>query len=629
MAREKTELVLIFAVLVFVCLMGISKIGDYDIFYHLSTGKHIVETGSIIHPEDPFTFTSTGAMPANEWLGDVIFYGIHGLSGIDGLIIFKAVLLTLLFYLLYLNMVLISTEGQRNKYVFLLVLILAAYALRYRMFVRPFIFEYLFLALYFYILNIYKFKKGNYLLLLPVFQVIWVNVHPSNILGLAVPALYFVAEGLTHFRAKPPHDKKRLLHLGLAVLTVAAASLLNPYGYKVFIFPFLVTGSELYMQNIDEFQPLRLSSLVGYGFRYTWAFSFLLVSAVIIFLYQRRKLDLTELLTFLFFLFMLVKGIRFTAEFSIAVAPIVAGGYSGMLSRPGREYAQRYKGLLCGLFLAALSVIFYASIYNSKIYAFGLGLKDRVFPVKAVEFLTENGIRGNMYNSIGYGGYLGWKFFPGKKVYIDGRWEIYEQAFILDTLEARTNPDVWDGIVEAHDIDWVILEYSRDYSGKERMNHLAVNPRWALVYWDRVAMVYSKRGSRNEELIKRFGYEYIRPNYYNPSYLDKVFTSKRGVEGALRELNRNISINPDNEESHMALAYIYYRLGMRDKEMKEMETALKINPRLSFVHSALGEMFLERGDIERAEDKFKDALNIDPDNKVALSGLKRLKSLKK
>jgi Tfp pilus assembly protein PilF len=42
----------------------------------------------------------------------------------------------------------------------------------------------------------------------------------------------------------------------------------------------------------------------------------------------------------------------------------------------------------------------------------------------------------------------------------------------------------------------------------------------------------------------------------------------------------------------------------------------------------LGEIFLERRDFERAEDKFKDALKIDPDNKVALSGLKRLESLK-
>lgn len=107
MTRKRTDLILLCVALLFVFLMGISKIGDYDIFYHLSTGKHIVETGSIVHPEDPFTFTSIGAMPTNEWLGDVIFYGIHELSGVAGLIVFKAILITFLFYLLYLNMRLI------------------------------------------------------------------------------------------------------------------------------------------------------------------------------------------------------------------------------------------------------------------------------------------------------------------------------------------------------------------------------------------------------------------------------------------------------------------------------------------------------------------------------------------
>jgi tetratricopeptide (TPR) repeat protein len=627
MAKEKTQLILLSAVFLFVFLMGITKIGDYDIFYHLCTGKHIVETGSIKHPEDPFTFTSIGSMPTNEWLAEVIFYGIQELSGIGGLIFFKAALITLLFYILLLNMRLISTGGRWNNYIFFLVLITAAYAIRMRMFVRPFVFEYLLLALCFYVLNLYKFKKRNYLFMLPIFQVLWVNVHPSNILGMAVPSIYLVAGGLKYLlEGRSSQDKKWLFQLCLAVLAVGAASLINPNGYKVFTFPFMVTGQEFY--DIAEFQQLSFSSLIGYGFRYTWGFSLLLVSAAIIFLYKWRKPDLTELLIFFFFLLMLVKGIRFTAEFSIAVAPIVARGYSGMVSRPGARYAKVHEGLLCGFILAALVVVFYASIYNSKIYAFGLGLKDRVFPENAVDFLKENGIRGNMYNSQVYGGYLSWRFFPDKKVFIDGRWEIYEQAFISDSLEARNNPDVWERVVKKHDIDWVILEYSRDYSGKERINHLVGDPRWALVYWDRVAVVYARRGSRNEEFIKMFEYKYTRPNDYNPAYLRSVFNVRGGVERALGELDRNVSISPDNEEAHLALAYMYYMLGMRKKEMEELENALKINPQLSFVHSALGEILLERGDLKGAEDRFKDALKIEPDNKVAISGLKRLGNLK-
>jgi len=164
MTKKETEpIILLSAALLFIFLMGILKVADYDVFFHLATGKHILETGQIIHSPDPFSYTSANPMSVATWLTGVVFYEVQNLSGIDGLIIFNAAIITLMFLVLYLNMRAISSESSWNKYLFPLMLLITAFALRMWFFIRPFIFEFLLLSLYFYILNQYRFKGKNYM----------------------------------------------------------------------------------------------------------------------------------------------------------------------------------------------------------------------------------------------------------------------------------------------------------------------------------------------------------------------------------------------------------------------------------------------------------------------------------
>lgn len=626
MIKERADAIVLLSIsLLFIFLMGISKNADYDIFFHLATGKYILETGQISHSQDPFSFTSTNPMSTTSWLAEIIFYKTHTLFGMEGLTILKAFVITLAFFALYLNMRAIVKEHSLDTCIFVLALVITAFAIRVRLFIRPFIFEFLLLALSFYILNLYRMKKENYLFLLPLFQIIWVNVHPSNITGIIVPLIVLFGEGVKYLmRWNALLDKRQLSILGLITLLVIIASLVNPMGYKALSFPFTLTGQEIYMANIDEWQPLKMEYLIGYSFRYTWGFSLLSILAVIVFLYQRGNIDLTELIIFCLFLFLAMRRMRFTAEFAIAIAPIVARGLVDMASRLSLHRIKFYKSVISGGLIAALSLIFYVSILNSKTYAFGLGSKERAFPEKAVDFLIENNIQGNMYNSLGYGGYLMWRFFPKQKVFIDGRGEVYDGIFYKDYLDAHFNSDVWKRVVDRYKIDWVILEYSRDWNRKERIAHLIDNPEWSLIYWDRVARVYAKRHSTNDHIIKKFEYKYARPNDLNPTYLNSYLSQREMAEEVIREFKRNLSINPNNEEAHLSLSYIYYSFGMRNEEFEEMKKVVEINPDIGFAHAALGEMYMQMGNLKTAEDEFIKALEIDPDDRAATAGLKRL-----
>ena len=79
---------------------------DYDFWWHIATGRYIVETGSL--PEkDLFSYTSTLAENKNVfpvwenfilkqyWLSQIIFYLIYDYTGPKGIIILRTVLLVL------------------------------------------------------------------------------------------------------------------------------------------------------------------------------------------------------------------------------------------------------------------------------------------------------------------------------------------------------------------------------------------------------------------------------------------------------------------------------------------------------------------------------------------------------
>ncbi len=658
---SRHEKILFPVLVVFVFLAGLSKIGDYDIFFHLRTGSEMLSSGRLSHAIDPFALSTSSPMSNTAWLSDIIFYIVHSASGVWGLVVFKALVIAAVFYVLLGIMRLLSRQQGRggNAFVFFAMLVVTVFAIRMRMFVRPFIFEYLFLALSLYLLQTWRVKaesgvekrrkaRRNFLILLPVIQVFWTNMHPSCIVGIALAGIFLTAEAGRFVFQRSQFSRKRLLTFLTATVLVVIATLISPRGIEAIIFPFTHTGKGLYMANIAEWQPLTFAHLTGYNLRYTWGFCVLALACVVSFLYRllhrNEKVELTEVLLFLVFLVMAIKRIRFTAEFSIVLAPVAATGISKIVNsisrkvkdgggRQSQEQESEARGagqhrpaltclsVVCVLLLA---LVFYVSIFKSTTYAFGAGLKKRVFPVTAVNFLIENGIKGNMYNSLGYGGYLMWRMYPEHKVFIDGRNEVYSQDFYSDYLEAHTDSHIFQKVVRKYNIDWVILEYSRDYSRKERMPHLASNPNWALVYFDRVAMVYARRGPVNRELINNYEYKYIRPNDLNPSYLTPALTTVDGVQGAIAEFKSNLRINPDNEESHIGLAYLYYRARMHGKERKEWEAVVRINPNLVFARVALGELLLQEGDKEGGRREFRAALKIKPGDKAALRGLSRL-----
>src|SRR5690606_14580816 len=77
-------------------------------------------------------------------------------------------------------------------------------------------------------------------------------------------------------------------------------------------------------------------------------------------------------------------------------------------------------------------------------------------PVEAASFLAEAPPR-RMFNAYNWGGYLMFAA-PDVPVYVDGRTDLYDDAFLRDYLRIMTVQDGWEDKLAAHDIDTLVIE---------------------------------------------------------------------------------------------------------------------------------------------------------------------------
>lgn len=602
--------------------MGAVKIGDYDVWFHLKAGGYILKTGAINHL-DPFSYTTTDLpWPVHSWLAAVAYYLAYSVSGIGGLILFNAALITASFFIIYLTMRLFTDDNE--AFIFgAAVLIIAAFAIRFRMWVRPHVFEFLFISLSIYILNLYKTKGRNRLYLLPVIQMLWANTHGSHVLGLIIPSIYLAGGVAQNIIFKDPATAPISRHSFYLTITIAANTLMtlvNPDGYHTLISSFSILSP--YMQNINEFQPLQLHHFWGFELRYTWGFLVILILGVAGFIYNYKRSDVTDLLLFAAFLLMAIKGIRYIAEFAIVGSPIIFKNLSGPAKR---LFGNKERALG---WAAAASLVFgvTALVASSKTYAAGLGVKDNIFPDKAIEFIEKTGIRGNIYNSYAFGDYILWK--TDRKVFIHGhsRSEVFPEAFYKEYLDSHTSEEAWKSITEKYDVSYTLLEYYlTDYGGKETVPHLSGNPEWVPVYWDGNAIVYVKKDGKNNEVIEKYGLRLIRPNYLDFTYVSHYV--ENGLSDSLiKEFDRLIAISPENEEAYLGRAFVHFLSGKKNYPyaMRDLRKAIDINPAQAMSRSALGLIYLRQRDFDNARASFKAALELDPEDLAAKQGMKEL-----
>ena len=565
-------------VIAFALLMAIEKVHNNDIWWHLKTGQWILETGKI-PVTDPFTFTTPeAAWTPHYWLSDVLFAVVFRVSGIGGLILFKALVIAAAFFSMYRLMV---RQGV-NLLVAVAVVMLAVFIGHFRFLLRPHVFMFLLSAAFFWVLSLGGGQRKLKLLWLLPLMLLWVNLHGSFFLGLVLTGCLLAEKLLTTgYRRIQKKDATTTwpAFLMLVLVLLCGTTLLNPFGTNLLRW----IATDFALKNIAYTFQVEEHMALTWGQHPLW-WGFMLVTAVS-FPLAYRKARLFHLLVFAATSFLAIKGVRFVALAAILQAPILGYNLQALLDRaPGGKW-RRKRGLQAALAILLLTIggtlLFKRSFADYTVHRFGLGINETRFPQAAVHFLRELNPAGNIYNSWPMGGYLLWEL-PERKIFLDGRY-LAAQLELMAQLNTMTETEI-EVLFKRFDIRAAIL--SRKDS--RLAAYFSRSRDFRLAYFDDSALLYLGKDALPPQKMKDFTFlTLLHPETFDFSYLTEFARSPMAPR-VENELRRALTLAPHSFQAHFLLAFFLEITGRNAEALEQYLLAGRANPRLAFVHYDLG-----------------------------------------
>lgn len=461
-------------IILFVALftMAVREAADPDMWWHLATGRYILEQ-RIIPRHDVFSYT----VPhhrwfTHEWLTQIVMYGLYHLGGKTALILATAAMVTVAFALVYWQ-----CEGRPYVAIFLVLVGAAASAVTWGP--RPQMLNILLMAVFTALLECYRRGDRRVLWAFPPLTALWVNLHSGFFLGLGLLGVVLIGEELAVLlrRSTPrtlPTPRRTALALTLVFCVLAA--LLNPNGYRMLLYPFETLGSQAMQSYIQEWSSPNFHQ-VEY-----WPFAFLLLGGVAALVLSRRSVYLTDLLLFLGFGFAGLLSARHIPLFAVVAVPVISRALGGI-----RLPASRRAGLVSLNWVILLLLLFAAGLWIATVLDQGQQAEVTYYPVAALDYIRDHDLaERRVYNSYNWGGYLIWEGLP---VFIDGRADVYGDAFMDEYVLAYQLRGDWRVPLEKYDVDYVLIE-----SGASFARLLEETPEWERAYQDEVAVIFVREG---------------------------------------------------------------------------------------------------------------------------------------
>lgn len=460
--RKLTIQRLMIAILfVLVFAMAVRVPLDTDTWWHIRSGEYIVEQREI-PTTDPFSHTRAGEDWIDHgWGSQLVMYGVYELFGGStdpgdpgniGLALYMAALATAGMALVYL-----MCEG--NVYVRAFMVVLGAAAAAVFWSPRPQMFSFMLGALVLYLLHLYKREHVDRLWLIPPIIAVWTNLHGGFAIGFIF--LFGSLAGEVIGNLFNPEDDRvvrwgRLRKIALVTAVAIPAVALNPYGIQMLVYPFRTIGIGVLQDFIQEW------ASPDFHQPQTWPFALLLLGILGAVGLSSRRIDWTDLALVAGTGFLALSSGRNIAVFAVAATPVLSRHVNAWLTDRGWQIRLRrtitprmaaLNWILLGLVILGALVKIVSALDADLVRE---AQRER-FPVELAQYLDENPPPGKLFNSYNWGGYLMFAA-PDVPVYVDGRTDLYDDAFLRDYLEIVFVRDGWDAMLDAQDIDVIAFE---------------------------------------------------------------------------------------------------------------------------------------------------------------------------
>jgi hypothetical protein len=545
--RRSTAVLLLLGIALAALAAGAAAIRSYDFGWHLRAGDWILSHGGRPPATDPIAYTSEGeAWVDHEWLFQAVLAGVVGAWGLPAAWILKQVCILLA---ILMPAVWLLRRGMPPLPVALLS-ILALAGSRFRFFVRP---ELAGLLLIPAVLILLETARGRArqgrspwaaLLPLPILILLWVNLHPSALLGAGIVILYSLSVVLEN-RSMLTGARSFLLCAGACL----AALLVNPYGAGILAVPLKIRSALAgdLMVNPEWGTPLRRE------FWHFWLVLAVLAVAAGLALWRRVRLSIPMLVCGLALAVVAAATLRLVALFYLALPVLVGGALETEGYRQAREFLAKGISTALAVSLPPLAAILFLLAPEGA--APGIGLAPGRFPEGMAASYREAGLHGPFYNPVRFGGYLAWQLAP-ERVFIDGRNELH--APLLSRMAAcrvATSLSCWEELLEEWGVDVAFVEYDprriavRMPDGTEETRNLTSvyfrREIWSLVDWDDVAMLLVRRQGAGE-LPPAWQEDRLLLPEDPPRFVRLLEAGRIDPVAALEEVRRRLGRHPES-----------------------------------------------------------------------------------
>ena len=451
-------------------------------FSDFSIVKKVLNTNFYSYTNSDFPFIN------HHWGGGVILYLLFLLVGFNGLSLIYIFLSFIIFFIFFK-----LAKSKSSLFIILLIGLLLIPLISARKEIRPEIFSYLFIALFFYVLWKVKNKEISFkwLIVLPIIQLFWINIHIYFVFGIFIIGAFLFEELIL----KKRFDKKLLY----SFFSVTLISFLNPFNISGLMYPFNIFKEYGYkiVENQSIFFLHRLDFNNPNILLFKISFILLFLSFLLVFLLNRKKFSIVLFIFSLVFGFMACFAIRNFTLFGLFAFLSICINLKLILDKI--KFKENVKEVL--IIISLLSIVLFGVFNNFDYFKREIGIGLLGGNNNAAEFFKENDLKGPIFNNYDIGGYLIYHLYP-EKVFVDNRPEAYPVSFFTEEyIPMQEN----DNVFINYDFN-AIFFYYHDFTpwAQEFLIRKVDDSNWAPVFADSYSIIFLKRNELNKELIHKF-----------------------------------------------------------------------------------------------------------------------------
>jgi tetratricopeptide (TPR) repeat protein len=572
-------------------LAGFHTIAEKDLGWHMATGRYVLRHHAI-PLTDILSYTSPGAPWIYPPFAGVLFYLLHGVAGYAGLSWFCAL------SMMAIVGCMLRPPSHPECLTTAVLAVVGVPVLAFRMTPRPDLFTHLFFSIFLILLWHFYRESGTapalmqrrVLWLLPLLMMVWVNLHPGFIAGIAVICGYLVLEAAELADiSRRAGALKRLIQIWPMLVATLLATLINPFGLRIYPASLLLSGVQGHSKqtgfSVRELQPMTpsadtISEVLDWrnpGSSFWWLVLAAL-AAVAVALWRRRfgPAVFLSLAVYLGF-----QRARYAGLFSIVVTVIgssILAEFFHSRKSLSRESEPEGRDLHWPAVLVVIAIVLSSCvrsvdlvrsrpfILDSSGECFGAG-ESSEFPERAADFILRERLPGNIYHPYNLGGFVAFRLGPTYQDFIDGR-AVSPDVFAEFGEISRSAVDSTEWHLEAarREINVVLLPTGRSL---RQLGDFCRGQLFRPVYLDEVSVVLLRNTQQNRPWLDRLQIDCNSQQFKPPASTSRVtsadFFANAGStefflgrkDEARAALERSKSLTPEDPTVHLALAAVY------------------------------------------------------------------------